>query len=69
LAQARFDKQGRRLPDTGHGCGCRLCAESNEPRYERRTTARSGGEWGCEWGSLQRRLVRFVQRRGRSELA
>ena len=28
-------------------------------------SARSGGEWG----SLQRRLVRFVQRRGRSELA
>jgi len=54
MAQSRFDKQGRRLPDTGHGCGCRICAESNEPRYERRAdAARSGGEWG----PLQRWLV------------
>ena len=34
--QARFDKDGKQLPDTGHGCGCRLCAISNAPRYERR---------------------------------
>ena len=57
MAQARFDKQGRQLPDTGHGCGCRLCADANAPRYERRRDpAREGGQWG----SLQRRLVRFV---------
>jgi hypothetical protein len=68
LAQARFDKQGRRLPDTGHGCGCRLCAEANAPRYERR----SGPERSGEWGSLQRWLMRLVHGlggRGRSELA
>ncbi|TMC91926.1 MAG: hypothetical protein E6J12_04060 [Chloroflexi bacterium] len=58
MAHARFDKLGRRLPDTGHGCGCSLCAESNAPRYERRVDAmREGGEWG----SLQRRIARFVR--------
>src|SRR5438034_5447575 len=39
--QARFDKDGKQLPDTGHGCGCRLCAISNAPRYERRDDPRS----------------------------
>jgi len=70
LAQARFDKQGRRLPDTGHGCGCRLCAETNAPRYERR---HADPERSGDWGRLQRWAVRLVQqvlgRRGRSELA
>jgi len=54
--QARFDKQGRRLPDTGHGCGCRLCAESNAPRYERRRSER-----GTAWSPLRRRLVRLAR--------
>jgi hypothetical protein len=58
MAQNRYDKHGQRLPDTGHGCGCRLCAETNAPRYERRNdTMREGGEWG----SLHRRLARFVR--------
>jgi hypothetical protein len=58
VAQNRYDKQGRRLPDTGRGCGCRLCAETNAPRYERRSdTLREGGEWGA----LRRRLARFVR--------
>jgi len=69
MAQARYDKQGRQLPDTGYGCGCRLCAESNAPRYERRSDPdRAGGEWGL----VQRRVVRFLHGlvgRGRSELA
>ena len=38
--QARFDKQGRPLPDTGRGCGCQQCADANAPRYERRIFTR-----------------------------
>ena len=59
MAQARFDKVGRRLPDTGRGCGCNLCAEAGAPRYERRTqpAARAAGAWT----PLQRRLVRMVR--------
>ena len=58
MAQARFDKQGRRLPDTGRGCGCQMCAESDAPRYERRAeAARNGGEWS----RLRRGLVRLVR--------
>jgi hypothetical protein len=55
--QARFDKRGRRLPDTGRGCGCTLCAASNAPRYERRRQPRDNAE---DWSSLRRRVVRFV---------
>src|ERR1700694_1105446 len=29
--QTRYDKHGRQLPDTGHGCGCKLCAASDAP--------------------------------------
>jgi len=54
--QARFDKNGRRLPDTGRGCGCELCAESNAPRYERRHAARTSGRWN----SLRRGLARMI---------
>ena len=54
--QARFDKQGRRLPDTGHGCGCKLCAETNAPRYERRQSERN-----TAWSPLRRRLVQLVR--------
>jgi hypothetical protein len=44
--RARFDKEGRPLPETGHGCGCQLCADANAPRYERRDQPeRSGGRW------------------------
>ena len=53
---ARFDKQGNRLPDTGHGCGCQLCADSNAPRYERRQSERASA-----WGPFRRRLVRMVR--------
>jgi hypothetical protein len=55
--QARFDKQGRKLPDTGHGCGCQLCADTGAPRYERRTSDRD-----CSWGPLRRRLVLALAR-------
>ncbi|TMD31156.1 MAG: hypothetical protein E6I95_13575 [Chloroflexi bacterium] len=54
--QARFDKLGRRLPDTGHGCGCKLCAETNAPRYERRQSDRS-----TAWNPLRRRIVHLVR--------
>jgi hypothetical protein len=53
--QARFDKQGNRLPDTGHGCGCQLCADTNAPRYERRRTERT-----TAWSPLRRRLVQTL---------
>jgi hypothetical protein len=56
--QARYDKQGRRLPDTGHGCGCQLCADSNAPRYERREDV---GRASQEWSPLRRRFVRLVR--------
>ncbi len=54
--QARFDKQGNRLPDTGRGCGCQLCADSNAPRYERRQSERASA-----WGLVRRRLVRVLR--------
>ncbi|HEY6114370.1 MAG TPA: hypothetical protein VI172_00275 [Candidatus Dormibacteraeota bacterium] len=25
---ARFDKHGKALPDSGHGCGCQICADA-----------------------------------------
>ncbi|TMC82267.1 MAG: hypothetical protein E6I61_00900 [Chloroflexi bacterium] len=52
--QARFDKAGRRLPDTGYGCGCQLCADSNAPRYERREDP---GRESRVWSPLRRRLI------------
>jgi len=55
--QARFDKFGKRLPDTGHGCGCELCARSNAPRYERRHDARVAGSWG----PFKRRLAKIAR--------
>jgi hypothetical protein len=54
--QARFDKHGRRLPDSGHGCGCELCAELGAPRYERRRSERS-----TAWSPVRRRLARWVR--------
>jgi hypothetical protein len=44
---ARFDKHGNRLPDTGHGCGCQICADAHAARH------RSTGAWS--------RVVRFVR--------
>lgn len=58
--QARFDKHGKRLPDTGHGCGCKLCVESNAPRYERRVEELRSG--ATPWSPMRRRLVRLVRR-------
>jgi hypothetical protein len=54
--QARFDKQGNKLPDTGHGCGCQLCADADAPRYERRQSER-----GSAWSPLRRRLARALR--------
>ena len=56
--QSRFDKRGRRLPDTGHGCGCRICQESGAPRYERRVEMRVDDSI---WPPLRRRLVRLAR--------
>jgi len=56
--QARFDKAGRRLPDTGRGCGCQLCADAEAPRYERRRDP----ERGSRWSSMRRGVVRLVSR-------
>ena len=58
--QARFDKHGNQLPDTGHGCGCRLCEYANAPRYERRSDAARADD--SEWSPLHRRMVRLVSR-------
>jgi hypothetical protein len=32
---ARFDKHGNALPDTGHGCGCQICADAHAERVRR----------------------------------
>lgn len=55
--QARFDKRGRKLPDTGHGCGCQLCADAGAPRYERRRAERASS-----WTPLRRHLALAVAR-------
>jgi hypothetical protein len=31
---ARFDKHGNRLPETGHGCGCQICADAHAARLD-----------------------------------
>jgi hypothetical protein len=65
--QARFDKQGKRVPDTGHGCGCELCAALGAPRYERRSSQRT-----TAWSPVRRRLARWVRAlslSGRSQAA
>jgi hypothetical protein len=49
---ARFDKEGNRVPDTGHGCGCQQCANANAARYERRRAAHTAA-----WSPLRRRLA------------
>ena len=55
---SRFDKMGRKLPDTGHGCGCQLCADSNAPRYERREDPERASR---VWSPLRRRFVRMFR--------
>lgn len=57
LEKARFDKQGNRLPDTGRGCGCQLCADAGAPRYERRCSHR-----GRIWSPLRRRAALALAR-------
>jgi len=54
--QARFDKAGRRLPDTGRGCGCQLCADAEAPRYERRRDPVRDSRWS----STRRGVARLV---------
>jgi len=61
----RFDKDGRRLADTGHGCGCRQCAEADAPRYERRSRP---AVHRPPWGDLRRRLMAILWRRGASTI-
>jgi hypothetical protein len=56
--QARFDKHGRRLPDSGHGCGCTFCAAASAPRYERRHGQRLNSR---EWTTVRRRLARVIR--------
>jgi hypothetical protein len=56
---ARFDKHGKQLPDTGRGCGCRMCEESGAPQYERRGEARADGD--AAWGPLRRRFARLAK--------
>ena len=55
--QARFDKQGRPLPDTGRGCGCQQCADAKAPRYERR----SDSDRATRWSALRRTITRVAK--------
>jgi len=57
-AQIRFDKSGKQLPDTGHGCGCRLCEDAGAARYERRGDATRDRD---AWGTLRRGLYRLIR--------
>lgn len=61
MTRARFDKLGRRLPDTGRGCGCGLCEAEEAPRYERREAPgdRHHGPWSPARRALSR-LIRIV---------
>ncbi len=63
---ARFDKQGNRIPDTGHGCGCQLCADTGAARYERRRSERTAA-----WSPMRRRLALALRSLGpnRPEIA
>lgn len=56
--QNRYDKTGKQLPDTGHGCGCQLCETSRQPRYERRADNPRGGG---RWSEVRRSLVRVIR--------
>jgi hypothetical protein len=56
--KARFDKQGNKLPDTGRGCGCQLCADAGAPRYERRSPA----DRPSIWSPLRRRVALALAR-------
>lgn len=64
MTRARYDKHGRRLPDTGRGCGCRLCEQANAPRYERRSEPALRDSAAAAWHPLQRSLVRLVRTLG-----
>jgi hypothetical protein len=55
--RARFDKHGRPLPETGHGCGCQQCASAGAPRYERRQEPVRASRWG----PLRRRLMTVLR--------
>jgi len=73
MTHARFDKLGRRLPETGRGCGCGLCEAEKAPRYERREAPaeRGHGAWSPARRAVSR-LVRIVvgsQSGGRPRLA
>lgn len=57
MGSVRFDKRGRRLEDTGRGCGCQQCADARAPRYERRAVAVTGRR--RRWSWWHRRLVSF----------
>ena len=61
-AARRFDKVGRRLPETGRGCGCRLCEESNAGRYERRGHATATPR--SVWHPFRRSLVAWLRSLG-----
>lgn len=56
--RARYDKHGRQLPDTGHGCGCRLCEAMGAPRYERRSEPHRDRP---PWHPLQRSLAGLLR--------
>jgi hypothetical protein len=49
---ARFDKDGNALPDTGHGCGCQICADAHAAHVR---AARP-------WAIAQRRAMQLVRK-------
>jgi hypothetical protein len=49
---ARFDKHGNPLPDSGHGCGCQICADNHAAQVSA----------SKPWAAAQRRIVELVKK-------
>jgi hypothetical protein len=51
---ARYDKDGNPLPDTGHGCGCQICADAHAAHQ-----VQAGSR---PWTAAQRRVVELIKK-------
>ena len=49
---ARFDKDGNPLPETGHGCGCQICADNHAAQVR---AARP-------WAAARRRALDLIKK-------
>jgi hypothetical protein len=49
---ARFDKDGNPLPETGHGCGCQICADTHAAQVRA----------SRPWAAAQRRAAELIRK-------